>query len=211
MDGKLLTWVSSFKYLGSMFHDTCSLDIELSRRIQLAAHAFRRLRHAFFRQRCIRLQVRMQVYHCMVTSVLLYGCEAWALSAVQLERLEVFHRQCLRQIVGWRLSDRMSNEQLCGRCNATTMRVMVVRHQLRWLGHLGRMGNGRLARQCLHITMAADGRRRRPGRRLHDLSMQYEDLAQRFRACLPRGTPRGTTWLDMCVNRAQYRELCRSL
>mgnify|MGYP006145673785 CR=1 FL=1 len=51
------------------------------------------------RQRAIRLATRMRVYRVQVLSVLLYGCEGWALTPAQLRELEVFHRRCLRDDV----------------------------------------------------------------------------------------------------------------
>jgi hypothetical protein len=100
--GQQLEWVDSFKYLGSCFSGNGSLEVELDRRIRLAAHAFRRLERLVFRQRCISLHTRIQVYNCMVTSVLLYGSESWSLTAPQLQRFEVFHHCRLRMILGSR-------------------------------------------------------------------------------------------------------------
>ena len=185
VDGKPLAWVSAFKYLGSIFHSSGSLDAELSRRIQLAAAAFWRLKKPFFQQKCIRLSTRMKVYRCMVTSVLLYGCEAWALTASQLQRLEVFHHRCLRHILGWRLSDRWPTEELLRRCRVSTIDIMLEQHQLRWLGHIGRMGEDRIAKQIMYSTMDGEGRRRRRGNPGPDLSKRYWDLALAFRGRLP--------------------------
>lgn len=210
VDGQPLLWVSSFKYLGSMFHASGSLDAELSRRIQLSAAAFWRLKRPFFQQRNLSLGTRMKVYHCMVTSVLLYGSEAWAVTTAQLQRLEVFHHRCLRHILGWRLSDRYSNEALLTKCRTSSVQTMLRQHQLRWLGHIGRMHEGRIAKRLMYSTMAGDGRRRRRGAPCRDLGAHYWEVAQEFRAKLPRGAvPRGANWLTLCENRVHYRLLCR--
>ena len=212
VDGQPLNWVGSFKYLGSAFHENGGLDAELNRRIQLAALAFRQLQRPFFRQRCIAMCVRMQVYSCMVTSVLLYGSEAWALNESQLERLEVFHRRCLRNMLGVRMADHVSNEVLRGRCNASTVNTMLTRRQLRWLGHLGRMGDCRIAKQMLYSTMAMVGRRRRVGRQPVRLCTRYTALVE---AHFSRAKLRGLTipredcnWLAICKNRQLYNSLC---
>jgi hypothetical protein len=210
VDGQPLQWVGSFKYLGSMFHATSGLDAELSRRIQLSAAAFWRLKRPFFQQRNLSLGTRMKVYRCLVTSVLLYGSEAWAVTAAQLQRLEVFHHRCLRHIVGWRLSDRFSNETLLAKCRISSVQTMLMQHQLRWLGHIGRMDDSRVAKRIMYSTMAGEGRRRRRGAPYRDLGSHYWGVAQEFRAKLPRGAvPRGANWLTLCQNRAQFRLLCR--
>lgn len=209
--GQELAWVSRFKYLGSMFHQGGSLAFDLARRIQLAAVAFRRLEKPFFRQRCIPIRMRMLVYTAMVTSVLLYGGEAWALSAAQLHHLEVFHRQRLRKILGIRLSDRIASREVYERCGSTTVEVMLARRQLRWLGHLGRMQDDRIAKQVLYSTMAAPGRSRRRGRPPPAVCAAYKRLVQlhltrsQMREC---GLPRGSTWHTVCQDRALYRNLC---
>jgi len=210
--GQALTWVDRFKYLGGMFAEGGGLDIDLSRRVQLAAAAFRRLERPFFRQNCIPLGVRMAVYTVMVVSVLLYGGEAWALSAAQLYYLEVFHRQRLRMILGVRRADRMSNAQLLSRCRAASIKDMLERRQLRWVGHLARMDSSRIARQMLYSTMAGPGRRRRAGRKGAHLDDAYTRLVRqrlgraRLRA---EGYPCGTTWWRVAQDRSAYSALCR--
>jgi hypothetical protein len=93
----------------------------------------------------------------MVLSVLLYGCETWALTAAQLQRLEVWHRGCLRQILSVRRRDRVSDEDLLRRCMKAAGDVVVPaenihshwrRRLLRWAGHLGRMEDTRPAGGC---------------------------------------------------------------
>lgn len=206
--GKQLAWVSKFKYLGSMFSDTGDLDLDLARRIQLAAAAFRQLERPFFRQQCIPLRTRMLVYTAMVTSVLLYGAEAWALSNAQLHMLEVFHRQRLRMIIGVRLADRVPNIDLYSRSGSTTIAAIVACRQFRWLGHLGRMGDSRLAKQMLYSTMAGEGRTRKRGRQAPTLCRAYSDLAKQ-RVCRRRlrdhGLPVGTTWLQLCQDRSIWK------
>ncbi len=73
-----------FIITGSVFECSGSLDSELSRRVQLAADMLRRLQRPLFQQKCISLKTRMVVCKCMVTSILLYGSEAWDVSRVRL-------------------------------------------------------------------------------------------------------------------------------
>ena len=206
--GQRLTWVPKFKYLGCMFSETGDLDLDLARRIQLAAVAFRRLERPFFRQQCIPLHTRMLVFTAMVISVLLYGAEAWALSAQQLHCLEVFHRQRLRMILGVRRTDRIPNEDLYSRCQCDPVEVLIARRQFRWLGHLGRMGEHRIARQLLYSTMAAPGRTRKRGRPPPNLCRTLSGLI-RQRICRSRlremGFSVGTTWWQLSQDRSAWK------
>ena len=211
VNGQPVKWVDTFKYLGSHLQQTGGLDRELSYRIQLAAAAFNQLQRPFFQQRCIRMRTRMQVYQAMVVSVLLYGSEGWALTSAQLNRLEVLHRTCLRRMLRVRLSDRICVEELYARCNVDSMALLVARRQLRWLGHLGRMDESRIAKQMLYSTMARCGRRRR-GRPLTGICDRYQAVVQEH---LPVAKLRAAglgvgcrNWHAACQDRALFRSLC---
>jgi hypothetical protein len=208
--GRPLAWVEKFKYLGSNFSSTGSLDADLARRFQLAGHAFRQLATPFFRQRCIPIRTRVSVYNSLVIAVLLYGSESWALSTAQLQQLEVFHRQRLRMILGIRFSDHVSNAELYRHCAADPIEKMLHRRQLRWLGHLGRMDSARVVRQAMYCTMWQPGRSRRPGTQAPNISGTYRDLVRRYlpAAKLRRaGMGRQATWWIACKNRALYKSL----
>ena len=93
---------------------------------------------------------------------MLYGGEVWALSAEQLERLEVVQRGMLRSALPARLrrrlwDDRVSNRALLRYFKVPSVATLLLRRQLRWLGHLARMPEGRVH------AMLLSGRRVLPG------------------------------------------------
>jgi hypothetical protein len=209
--GQELCWVPQFKYLGSQFHEGGGLNAELRHRLALGAAAFARLGRPFFRPRRIRLRTRMQVYNCMVMSVLLYGAEAWAYNEEQLQPLEVFHHRCLRQMLGVRRSLRMAIPELLRRCGSRSISTMLAGRQLRWLGHLGRMGDERIAKRALYSTLAAPGTRCR-GRQPPRLGDMYMQLVQRHlpsRALARAGLPRAQrNWHAACQDRTVWHRIC---
>ena len=103
----------------------------------------------------------MQVYRVMVSQVLLYGSHSWNLTASQLEGLEVLQRHHLRRILEVRRSDRLSNEDLLRRCLQPTIEAQLRQRRGHWIGHMLRMGNGRLALQLLYSSL--QGRKRQGG------------------------------------------------
>jgi hypothetical protein len=218
LGGRAVKWADKFKYLGGHCTATGELDTELSYRIGLAAAVFRRLQRPFFCQRVIQLSTRIVVFTVMVLSVLLYGCESWALTEQQLERLEVFHRGCLRQILGIRRRDHVSDAEVYRRCHeggtvCGTIASHVRRRALRWLGHLGRMEDGRLAKQLLWGTLPVGAGR--PGRRTNPLLPQVYhrhlctlDLSQSRREFQKTASNKfGFSWLIACSDRDTWREL----
>ena len=170
--GKVLEWKGQFKYLGSQFDSTGSLDTELTRRMQQANAGFQQLSSSLWRQQCVDTGVKMQVYRTLVSQVLLYGAHSWNLTAAQLEKLEVLQRHHLRRIVGVRRSDRLSNEDLLQRCQQPTIAAQLHQRRGHWIGHLLRMGDGRIAKRVLFSTLA--GRRRRGG--------QFKSLVSQYAA-----------------------------
>jgi hypothetical protein len=95
---------------------------------------------------------RGNIYGSLVLSVLLYGAESWPITPPpppQLQRLEVFHRRCLRSILGVRWRDGISIEELMRCTQLCNIGTTISRLRLRWLGHVMRMPGERVARQVL--------------------------------------------------------------
>lgn len=90
----------------------------------------------------------------LVLSVLLYGAHCWALTAAQLERLEVLQRSQLQQILGkaaWETPPgsadprRISNQDLYETCIQHTIEQQLQQLRGCWVGHVLRMSDYRLA------------------------------------------------------------------
>ena len=170
--GELLAWVQQFKYLGSQFSSSGSLEAELRYRTQQAWAAFRRLDKAVFNQRCISTATKMKVYRPLVSQVLLYGSHCWPLAAAQLEQLEALQHRHLRRILGVRLSDMVPNSELLRRCQQPTLEAQLLQRRGAWVGHTLRMDSSRLAQQLLFSSMP--GQRRRGG--------QFSTLVGQYKA-----------------------------
>ena len=68
-----------------------------------------------------------------------YGSEACVLQKVDEYFLDVFQRNCLRTVLGTRLTDRISNSRLCETCGSITLSRAIMEERLRWLGHVAQM------------------------------------------------------------------------
>ena len=104
--------VSDFVYLGSKFTSDCSSSPEISRRLQLARSAFGRLSAVWCSAR-IRAATKLRLINSFILPVLLYGCETWSSSVADSRRLDVFHRKCLRNVLGIRWDDHITNVTVC--------------------------------------------------------------------------------------------------
>ena len=100
------------------------------------------------------MATKRAVYKAVVLAVLLYGSETWVLKAQHTRRLNVFHNRCVRAILGvtryqqWQ--ERLTTQTLAERFGMTwTIPDVVTEHRLKWLGHVGRMDEGRLPKKLL--------------------------------------------------------------
>ena len=48
--------------------------------------------------RQVKLTLKGKIYRTLVVSILLYGCESWALTAETRRMLVSFHRRCVRRM-----------------------------------------------------------------------------------------------------------------
>jgi hypothetical protein len=151
---------------------------------------------------------------------------------MQLQWLERCLRVCLRQILGVRRTDRVSNEDLLVRCGRleTSCSGMVVpfesvetmwrKRVLRWLGHVGRMADSRLAKQLLWAIRPEGSRRRgRPPPSIPEVYRQhlqflkdsnaFKDARKNWRAQQERESMDlfGFSWLIACQDRDAWRAL----
>ena len=102
----------------------------------------------FWKRLDISVDLKMRIFNACTTTVLLYGCESWALKEEDARRLEVFQMRCLRQILGISLRDRVPNTEIRRRCsNQPTIKERCKAARLRWLGHVIRMPENSICSQ----------------------------------------------------------------
>ena len=92
--------VQKAKYLGCLIDRDGNDKCDVIARMEKASQAFRAVSSCVFKSGIITMRMKAAVYAAVVLSVLLYGCEAWALTEALLTRLRSFHRRCVREIAG---------------------------------------------------------------------------------------------------------------
>ena len=106
----------------------------------------------------------MNAVRAMVASVLLYRAHTCALSPKQLQQLELVQRKQLRQILArsrWRPCAGSSHSQTSNEDPGVRAALYIEQSlQGRWVGHVPRMPNYRLARQLFSVQCSPPPRRR---------------------------------------------------
>jgi len=198
LDGEQLEVVKKFEYLGSMFTHDNNLDTEISHRISRAAMAFASLRGTLWGDRRISLHTKVRIFNAVVMSSLLYGSESWAALDSHVRRLEVFQMQCLRMICGISRRLHMSNEVILVKCDQPLVAAKLTEHRLRWLGHVGRMGDERVPKRVLFGKIMG-GKRSRGRPRVSWADVVTKDLQTR----------KIGKWFKLCQDRHVWRRIVR--
>jgi sorting nexin-29 len=167
LHGEELEKVDCFCYLGSTITPTGNVADEVTARVNKATSVFERLRKRLWSSKEVSISTKSQVYHSAVRSVLLYGCESWALREEDLRRLETFESRKLRQLLGVSYRDKITNTTILTRAKIKmTIRQTVYDRRMKWLGHILRMNDARLPKRALLATPETGWRRPAGGAQL---------------------------------------------
>ncbi|CAH8490480.1 unnamed protein product [Dicrocoelium dendriticum] len=220
--GHVLEQVPCFTYLGSCITAGGGVGDEVSQRIAKARLAFIKLRR-LWRRRDVTLKLMGRVYNASVRAVLLYGCETWPIRSEDMKRLSVFDNRCLRRIARVWWQHHVSNAEVRDRvlgANSASLQDVILRHRMRWLGHVLRMPAHRLPRRALFAFPGSDWKKCRGGQPMtwrRSMKKATSSLAAVGPVRLPGWGPRDAElqWLEtldvMARNRHQWRQCCSAI
>nr|VZI01067.1 unnamed protein product [Spirometra erinaceieuropaei] len=136
--GCQLEEVGSFKYLGAKLLPNGQTKDDIAPRIDAACWVSSSFQQSLWIRRDLSIVTKIRVYPAPVRSVLLYGCECYALRVEEEERnLEVFDHHSLRTILRVKFTDFVSNETVRARCDNIARITQATQEQrLRWFGHV---------------------------------------------------------------------------
>ena len=101
-----------FKYLGSIYTPSMKNALDIENCISKAQQLFSSLNKLVFRNVDIDVQIRKRIYIAIITNILLWGCESWALTSEERRKMEVFHTRCCRRMLNITIYDVMANHEL---------------------------------------------------------------------------------------------------
>ena len=110
VNGQKLETVTSFKHLGTVITDMGSKP-EILSRIARATAALTRLKPVWT-DRSISLSSKIQLMHSLVTSILLYACESWTLTAELQRRIQAMEMRWYRKILWISYKDHVTDEEV---------------------------------------------------------------------------------------------------
>ena len=113
MNGQKLVTVTSLKYLCSFITDEGAKP-EILFRIAQTTTALTRLKPVW-NDRSISVSSKIQLMHSLVTSIFLYACESWTLTAELQRRIQAMEMRCYRKILRISYKDHVTNKEVCGK------------------------------------------------------------------------------------------------
>ena len=132
----------------------------------------------------ITLSKRITLLNALVRYRLTYGCQTWALTAQQKERLSSTYISMLPKLIRGGYKRKMdtwrfvySNEQLLELCHVESIDGFVHRMQRSYLAHIIRKNDDSIAKRLLFSSE----RSRRPGRCISTMKsvLQREDVREK--------------------------------
>ena len=110
VNGQKLETVTSFKYLGSVITDEGSKPEILSRLAQTTA-ALTRLKPVWI-DKSISLSSKIRLMRSLVTSIFLYACDSWTLTAELQRKIQTMEMRCCRTILRISYKNHVTNEEV---------------------------------------------------------------------------------------------------
>ena len=138
VNGQKLETVASFKYLGSVVTDKGSKPEILSKIAQTTA-ALTRLKPVW-NKRSISLISKIRLMCSPVTSIFLYACESWTLTAELQKRIQAMEMRCHRKTPHISYKDHVTNEEVRAKIQQAIgphgdLLTIVKRRKLQWYCH----------------------------------------------------------------------------
>ena len=91
----------------------------------------------------ISLSSKIELMRSLVTSIFLYACESWTLTAELQRRIQAMEIRCYRKILRMSHKDHVTNEGVHGKIQQAIgphedLLTIVKRRKLQWCGHVSR-------------------------------------------------------------------------
>ena len=160
IDSIQLANAESFRYLGSIMSQDGTFCREADVLISKASQALGRLRNRVLNHHNIRLSTKLKVYNAVVIPSLIYGCEFWILRRRYIKKPENFHMRAFRSILGICWQGHVANLEVLDRAESTSIESILIKAQLRWVGHVFRVQEYRITRHLLYGELVHGKRHR---------------------------------------------------
>jgi hypothetical protein len=158
--GDTVEAVEEFVYLGAKIPRSCRSSPEISRRIGMTHQAMKDLDIPIWRSK-LTFATKIRLYNTFVLPVLMYGSEAWTMTASDSAKLDACDQSCLRKICGVHWSQHVTNAEIRRRTGQLPVSKLIAKRRLELFGHIARSDPASDTRRAVAATAPRDWRRPR--------------------------------------------------
>ena len=139
----ILEIVHTYKYLGIIISDKCSLDIAQQALYNKAMKAYFVVKRCLYAKNIMDVQTHLKVFDTLIQPILLYGCEVWGLDMMTKSQdkllslrkvvinCEKFELKVLKQILG--VHSKATNIAIYGEFGRIPLRVKILTQIVKFL------------------------------------------------------------------------------
>ena len=127
--------VEEFVYLGATVTKEGGGTEDIKKRLSKAQGAFYNLKK-IWNTRSYGRNTKLKLFKTLVRPVLLYGCEAWKLTAAEEKKLDRFQLTCLRRILRVWWPQRIRNDTIPQITGVRKISDEIRRRRWNWIGHV---------------------------------------------------------------------------
>jgi len=211
MNGQILQAVETFTYLGNTLSRNANIDAEINNRISKANSTFGRLWEKVWERRGISLNTKLKVYHAVVLTSSVYGCETWTAYRRHEKLINHFHLRCLRNILHICWQDKVLDVEVLKQADLPSAITVICKAQLRWAGHVSCMPDDRIPKQLFYRELCSGkctlGGQQKCYKDSLKVSLKDFNISTESWASLASDRP---SWRQLITKGAHAAEECRS-
>ena len=115
-----------------------------------------------WRSRALRTSTKIKIFNTNVKSVLIYGSETWRETVASCNSIQTFVNRCLRNILGNRWPNKISNKDLWKRTNQHPIEHTIRSRKWKWIGHTIQKNDNNVTKKALDWNPQGHRKRGRP-------------------------------------------------
>ena len=154
--------VNQFKYLGTMFSRNGKIGTEIKNRISQATRTYYQLNKTVINKKELGVKTKMQIYQTVYLPTLLYGCVTWDRTTKTDSQVTAAEMKYLRPVLNKTRKDRERNVKIRETLKVRPVTQLIEEKQLKWFGHVKRMGKDRIVRKSVEAREWEKRSRGRP-------------------------------------------------
>ena len=158
IDGETMERVTDFVFLGSKITADGDCSHEVKRCLLLGSKAMINL-DSILKSRDITLPTKVHLLKAMVFTVVVYGCESWAIKKAECWRIDAFELWCWKRLLRVPWTARRSNQSVLKEISSEySLEGLMMKLKLQYFGHP--MWRTDSFEKTLMLGMIEGGRRR---------------------------------------------------